>query len=125
MRRAIIVATAISSAVGLLVLPACSPQPRVVYAQQQHPVVSTETPVQVFMHESDIHQPYQVLGGVSAMNPGNFRILSLQDALPTLKQRARVIGGNGLIIDSYRPMRTGIFSRGYSVEARIIRLKGS
>jgi hypothetical protein len=35
------------------------------------------------------------------------------------------IGGTGLIIDSYQPVKSGIFSTGYTVQARAIRLKGS
>ena len=52
-------------------------------------------------------------------------MLGLQDALPTLEGKARSIGGNGLIIDSYQPVKSGIFSTGYTVQGRAIRLKGS
>ena len=31
-----------------------------------------EAPVQLYMRESDIHQPYEVLGGVSAMDLGKY-----------------------------------------------------
>ncbi len=100
------------------------PQPPLVYGQP-YPAVAANAPVRVFMHDSDIHQPYRVLGIVSAMDLGKYQMLGLQDALPTLEQKARAIGGNGLIIVSYQPVKSGIISTGHSVQARAIRLKSS
>ena len=123
-RRGHFVATiGITLAAWLAILPGCSPQPPIIYGQQQYPPVSSGMSVQVFMHDSDIHRPYQVLGAVSAMDLGKYQMLGLQDAPPALKQKARSIGGNGLIIDSYQPVKSGIFSTGYS--ARAIRLEGA
>ena len=75
------------------------------------------------MRDSDIHRPYEFLGAVSAMDLGKYQMLGLQDAVPTLKQQARSIGGNGLIIGSYQPAKIRHFSTGYSVQVRAIRLK--
>lgn len=106
-------------------LLACSPQPPIVYGQQRYTPVSADTPVQVFMREGDIHQCYEVLGAVSAMDLGKHQMLGLQDGFPTLEEKARSIGGNGLIIDNSQPVKSGIFSTGYLVQARAIRLIGS
>lgn len=62
---------------------------------------------------------------VSAMDLGKYQMLGLQDALPTLQRKARAIGGNGLIIVGSQPVKSGIFSTGYSVQARATSLKGS
>ena len=125
MRRSVIASIVLALAVSIAVLPACSPQPPIVYGQQPYPPVPSGVTVQVFMRESDIHHPYRVLGAVSAMDLGKYQMLGWQDALPALEQKARAIGGNGLIIDNYQPVKSGIFSTGYSVLARAIRLKGS
>jgi len=77
------------------------------------------------MSERDVHRPYRVLGIVSAMDRGKYQMLGLQDALPTLQQKTRVIGGNGRIIVSRQLVKSGIFSTGYSVQARAIRFRGS
>jgi len=121
-RRAV-AATRVALAVTLVTVAACSPQqPPIIYAHP-HPAVAADTPVQVFMSERDVHRPYRVLGIVSAMDLGKYQILGLQDALPTLERKTRAIGGNGLIVVSYQPVKSGIFSTGYSVQARAIRLR--
>ena len=43
---------------------------------------------------------------------------------PNLQEKVRAIGGNALIIDSYQPVRWGIFSTGYSVMARVVLVSG-
>lgn len=110
-------------AAGQLALASCSAQPPIVHGNPHYAALPANTPVQVFMRESDIHQRYEVLGAVTAMDLGKYQMLGLQDAFPALKQKALAIGGNGLIIDSYQPVKSGIFSTGYSVQARAIRLQ--
>jgi hypothetical protein len=115
---------ALCLAASLSTLLACSAQPPIVYGQQRYAALPPDTRVQVFMRESDIHQPFEVLGAVSAMDLGKYQMLGPQDSFPTLEEKARSIGGNGLIIDNYQPVKSGIFSTGYSVQARAIRLQG-
>ena len=74
------------------------------------------------MKDTDIHQNFEVVAGVSAMDLGKWQILTLQDALPTLEDKARATGANAIIIDSYQPVKSGIISTGYSVQARAIRI---
>ena len=51
------------------------------------------------------------------------QVLTLQDALPALEDKARAVGANAIIIDSYQPVKSGIISTGYSVQARAVRVE--
>jgi len=77
------------------------------------------------MKDTDIHQNFEVVADVSTMDLGKRQILTLQDALPTLEDKARATGANAIIIDSYQPVKSGIISTGYSVQARAVRLIGN
>jgi len=79
--------------------------------------------VVVFTDPSQIRQPYEVVGIISYDNPGKFRILTLGDAIESLKEKAREAGANAVIIDKSQPVKSGIISTGIYVEARAIRLK--
>ena len=77
------------------------------------------------MKASDIHQPFEVVADVTAMDLGKWQVLTMQDSLPALEAKARAVGANAIIVDSYQPVKSGIISTGYSVQARAIRLNGS
>jgi len=77
----------------------------------------------VFTEPSQIKRPYEVIGIISYDNPGKYRILTLGDAIEPLKEKAREIGANAIIIDKSQPVKSGIISTGIYVEARAIRLK--
>jgi hypothetical protein len=79
--------------------------------------------VVVFTSESQIKEPYEVVGIISYDNPGKFRVMSLGDAIEPLKEKAREVGANGIIIDKSQPIKSGIISTGIYAEARAIRLK--
>jgi hypothetical protein len=79
--------------------------------------------VAVFTAESQIKQPFDVVGIISYDNPGKYQILSLGAAIAPLKEKARAVGGNAIIIDKSNPVKSGIISTGIYVEARAIRLK--
>lgn len=81
-------------------------------------------PVFVFTDASQVKKPYQVIGIISYDNPGKYQILDLGDAIEPLKQKARQIGANGIIIDKSQPVKSGFISTGIYVEARAIRLSG-
>jgi hypothetical protein len=76
----------------------------------------------VFTDPSQIRQPYEVVGIISYDNPGKFRVLTLGDAIESLKEKAREAGANAIIIDKSQPVKSGIISTGIYVEARAIRL---
>jgi hypothetical protein len=81
------------------------------------------TEVTVFRHESEVGRPFKVQGIVSYTNPGKYRVMTLGDAMDDLKDRARKLGGNGLIIDEWHTVKSGIISTGIAVSARAIRLE--
>lgn len=81
--------------------------------------------IAVYTAESQIKQPFEVLGVISYDNPGKYRIMDLGDAMDRLKEEARSVGGNGIIIDKSHPIKSGIISTGIYVEAMAIRTKGS
>jgi uncharacterized protein YbjQ (UPF0145 family) len=64
-----------------------------------------------------------VVGIISYDKPGKYRILSSGNAIEPLKEKARSVGANGIIIDKSNPIKSGIISTGIYVEARAIRLK--
>ena len=79
--------------------------------------------VVVFTSETQIKQPYEVVGIISSYdNPGKLRVLTLGDAIESLKEKAREAGANAIIIDKSQPVKSGIISTGIYVEARAIRL---
>ena len=120
MRSALFVTLALTVAVSACTTGAGS-QP-ILVGEHRYPPLPANAPIQVFMKDTDIHQNFEAVAGVSAMDLGKWQILTLQDALPTLEDKARATGANAIIIDSYQPVKSGIISTGYSVQARAIRI---
>lgn len=84
------------------------------------PLPATQTII-VFSREADVQGPFEVLAIIDYNNPGKYQVLSLGDAVPTLKDEARSVGANALIIDEANPVKSGIISTGIHVLARAIR----
>jgi hypothetical protein len=78
--------------------------------------------VTIFTSESDVKQPFVVVGLISYDGPGNNDKLDFGAATEPLKVKARALGGNGIIIDKFRPIKSGIASTRISVKARAIHL---
>jgi hypothetical protein len=76
----------------------------------------------VYSNQSEVRRPFVAIGIVSYTDPGKYQVLTLDDAIPKLKAKARSIGANGIIIDQNIPIRSGIISTGISVKARAIRI---
>src|ERR1041385_8337220 len=55
--------------------------------------------VLVFTHDSDVKQPFETVAIISYTNPGKYQILTLDDAMPEMKEKARGVGANAMIID--------------------------
>src|SRR5271165_2551064 len=123
MRSALFVTLALTVTVGGCTTGAGS-QP-ILIGEHRYPRLAANAPIQVFMKDTDIHQNFEVVADVSSMDLGKRQILTLQDALPTLEDKARATGANAIIIDSYQPVKSGIISTGYSVQARAVRLIGN
>jgi hypothetical protein len=92
---------------------------------EKYPALAPAAEVAVYTAESQINQPFEVVGIISYDNPGKYRIMDLSDSMDRLKEEARAVGGNGIIIDKSHPIKSGIVSTGIYVEARAIRIKGS
>ncbi len=87
-----------------------------------YPPLPSTAGVFVFKEESEINQPFEVVGGIYYDNPKPLQILGPDDALEPLKAEARAIGANGLILNFAEPVQSGIVSRGIYAEALAIRL---
>ncbi len=80
--------------------------------------------VKVFTGDSQVTQPFTVIGTISYTNPGKYQVLSLGDVIEPLREKARELGANGVIVDHYEPVKSGIISTGIAVQARAILLSG-
>jgi len=78
--------------------------------------------VTIFTAESDVKQPFVVVGTISYDGPGKNDKLDFGAATEPLKDKARALGGNGIIVDKFRPITSGIPSTRISVQARAIHL---
>jgi hypothetical protein len=77
--------------------------------------------VSIFFNESEVKVPFTVLGTIHHADPGKYQRLDLNDAIPVLKDKARAIGANGVIVDKQEQTVSGIVSRGIDVIARAIK----
>ena len=60
----------------------------------------------VFTEANQIKSPYEVIGIISYNNPGKYQVLTLGDAIEPLKEKAREIGTNTIIIDKSQPAKS-------------------
>jgi hypothetical protein len=86
-----------------------------------YPPLTPYESVLVFNNESEIKGPKEVLATIEFSNIGKYRRMELTDAIEPIKAEVRKIGANGIIIDKFETIHSGIASRGISVEARAIR----
>jgi hypothetical protein len=78
--------------------------------------------VTIFTAESDVNKPFVVVGIISYDGPGKDDKFDFGAATEPLKEKARALGGNGIIIDKFYPIKSGITSTRISVKARAIHL---
>ena len=90
-----------------------------------YPPLPYDAEVSVYARDSEVGRRFETLGIVEYNNPGKYQVLTLDSALPPLKDQVRAMGGNGLILDDTQATKSGIFSTGISVRARAIRLDGA
>ena len=107
---------------GVFGLTACASDSVQNIGTAHYAALDEGTEVAVFTSEGQVKEPYEVVGVISHNDPGKYHIRSLGDAIPALKEKAREIGANGIIIDKSQPVKSGIVSTGIYVEARAIRL---
>lgn len=87
------------------------------------PALDANAGVTIFMSESEVKKPFVVVGTIAHYDWGKYQRLTLEDAVPVLKEKARSFGGNGIIIDKNKAVYSGIFSRGVDIGARVILIK--
>jgi hypothetical protein len=113
-------------AAAAVVLAGCASDAQpILIGDHRYPPLAANAPVRVFMKDADVHQGFDVVAEVSAMDLGKYQILTMQDALPVLEAKARATGADAIIVDNYQPVKSGIMSTGYSVQARAVRLTGN
>lgn len=106
-------------------LAACASSSVTATGHHNYPQLPPSTPVQIFNADRDVPAGFEVVGIIDYENPGKYQVLTLQDAIPELQEKARSIGGNGVIVDEAQPVKSGLVSTGIHVKARAIRLPGS
>ena len=77
--------------------------------------------VTMFTAESEVKQPFAVVGIISYDGPGNNLRFDLGAATEPLKDKARAVGGNAIIIDKCYPIKYEL-SPGIHVDARAVHL---
>lgn len=107
---------------GVLVLTACASNSVQRIGSSTYSALDESVDVAVFTSEDQVKGPFEVIGVISHNDPGKYHVRSLGDAIPPLKDKAREIGANGIIIDKSQPVKSGIISTGIYVEARAIRV---
>ena len=90
--------------------------------QSSYPPLSGNENIIVFTADNQIKGQYEVVGIISYNNPGKYQVLTLETAMEPLKEKARQLGANAIIIDKSQPVKSGIISTGIYVEARAIRI---
>lgn len=88
---------------------------------QRHSALASDTAVTVFASEADVQGKFTTLAIMNHHDAGKYQNLTLEDAIPALKAKARSVGANGLIIDHQAQVISGLVSRGIEVRARAIR----
>jgi hypothetical protein len=78
--------------------------------------------VTIFNSESEVKQPFAVVGIISYDGPGKNDKLDFGAATEPLREKARALGGNGIIIDKFGPLKSVIPSTQIFVRARAIHL---
>jgi hypothetical protein len=80
-------------------------------------------PVHIYFDDAQVKKPFTVIAMVSRSDRGKYRMLSLQDMIPDLKNEPRRAGANGLIITHTEAIKSGIWSRGLAVDAKAIHIE--
>ena len=82
---------------------------------------STNNGIKYYFNESDIKSKYIVLGEITHSDPGKYQNIQINDVMPVLIEKAKTVGANGILIGEQKTIISGIFSRGLSVTARLIK----
>jgi hypothetical protein len=83
--------------------------------------LKNEQEVTVYSRESDVPDRFEVLAIIDFNDPGKYQVMSLGNAIPSIKAKARAVGATAIIVDESHPVKSGIISTGIHVSARAIR----
>ena len=78
--------------------------------------------VTIFTSEKDVKQPFAVVGVITYEGPGTNDKFDFGAATEPLRDKARALGGNGIIVDTFYPIKSGLTSPRIAVRARAIHL---
>lgn len=78
--------------------------------------------VLVYTDDTQIKEPFEIIGFISYTNPGKYQVLTVGDAIEPLKVKAREVGGNGIILGQSQAIKSGLISTGVTVTARAVRV---
>jgi hypothetical protein len=78
--------------------------------------------VTIFTAESDVKQPFAVVGLISYEGPGKNDKFDFGAATEPLRVKARALGANAIIVDKFYPIKSGLTSTRIAVRARAIHL---
>jgi hypothetical protein len=119
----------LTTAAALVILglsaTACAHSSVTPVGRERFPALAPTEDVVVYTAETEVGRPFKVVGLLSYTNPGKYQILTLEDAIPALKEKARSAGANALIIDRSEPVKSGLISTGISVTGRAIRVENA
>lgn len=117
----------LKSAVGMALLglsiAACAHSSLTPVGRDRFSPLAPTDDVLVYTAETEVGRPFKVVGLLSYTNPGKYQVLTLEDAIPALKEKARSAGANAIIIDRSEPLKSGLISTGISVTGRAIRIE--
>ncbi len=104
----------------MILLSSCAPTSVTPTGTRRYESLPWTEDVAVFTNTDEVQEPFQTIGLISHNDPEKYQSLTIGDATPARKGKARSIGANGVIIDQSTPVTSGIISTGISVTARAI-----
>jgi hypothetical protein len=105
-----------------VLIAACGRTSAVPIGREHYAPIPATQEVLVFTSDADVGSPFHVAALLTYDNPGKYRILTIENAIPDLQDQAREVGADALIIDQVAAVKSGIISTGIHVTARAIRL---
>jgi hypothetical protein len=76
--------------------------------------------VPVFASKESVTRPFLVIGTVSYFNAGIYQQLSMASSFEPLKEKARELGADAVIISKHTRIYSGLFTRGVVTEGDAI-----
>lgn len=78
----------------LAALAGCASTGASLVGERAYAPLQATQPVLVFNRESEVKRVFEVIAMINHTDPGKFQILTLESAMPALKDKARAVGAN-------------------------------